>query len=26
VYMYVSRMVLTDGTTLDKKGSINLIR
>jgi gliding motility-associated-like protein len=26
VYMYVCRMVLTDGTTLDKKGSINLIR
>jgi len=26
VYMYVCRMVLTDGTTLDKKGAINLIR
>jgi gliding motility-associated-like protein len=26
VYMYVCRMILTDGTTLDKKGAINLIR
>jgi gliding motility-associated-like protein len=26
VYMYVCRMVLTDGTTVDKKGAINLIR
>lgn len=26
VYMYVCRMVLTDGTVLDKKGAINLIR
>jgi hypothetical protein len=24
--MYVCRMVLTDGTVLDKKGAINLIR
>jgi gliding motility-associated-like protein len=26
VYMYVCRMVLTDGTVMDKKGAINLIR
>jgi gliding motility-associated-like protein len=26
VYMYVCRMILTDGTSLDKKGAINLIR
>jgi gliding motility-associated-like protein len=26
VYMYVCRMVLTDGTVVDKKGAINLIR
>jgi gliding motility-associated-like protein len=26
VYMYVCRMILTDGTVVDKKGSINLIR
>jgi trimeric autotransporter adhesin len=26
VYMYVCRMVLTDGSVLDKKGAINLIR
>ncbi|THU40431.1 T9SS type B sorting domain-containing protein [Niastella caeni] len=26
VYMYVCRMILTDGTTMDKKGAINLIR
>lgn len=26
VYMYVCRMVLTDGTVIDKKGAINLIR
>jgi len=26
VYMYVCRMVLTDGTVVDKRGAINLIR
>jgi gliding motility-associated-like protein len=26
VYMYVSRIVLKDGTVIQKKGSINLIR
>jgi gliding motility-associated-like protein len=26
VYMYVCRMVLTDGTVVDKRGSVNLIR
>lgn len=26
VYMFVCRIILTDGTTLDKKGAINLIR
>ncbi|MFL5743061.1 MAG: gliding motility-associated C-terminal domain-containing protein [Niastella sp.] len=26
VYMYVCRLVLTDGTVVDKKGAINLIR
>lgn len=26
VYMYVCHLVLTDGTTVDKKGAINLIR
>jgi gliding motility-associated-like protein len=26
VYMYVCRLILTDGTTVDKKGAINLIR
>jgi trimeric autotransporter adhesin len=26
VYMYVCRLVLTDGTAMDKKGAINLIR
>jgi gliding motility-associated-like protein len=26
VYMYVCRMMLTDGTTIDKRGAVNLIR
>ncbi len=26
VYMYVCRMILADGTRIDKKGAINLIR
>jgi hypothetical protein len=26
VYMYVTRIVLRDGTVINKKGSINLIR
>ena len=26
VYMYVCRMILTDGTTIDKRGAVNLIR
>jgi gliding motility-associated-like protein len=26
VYMYVCRMVLTDGTTVEKKGAVSLIR